>query len=834
MTIYVTQANFSRGEAAPRLTSRLDIDLFKQALKYASNWIFLKHGGLTRRPGYQYMGSVKTHSKKVRLVPFVFGTLATGPQAYMLEFGDQYIRVFTPSGQVMSGGPPSPVEIASPWTEAQLPKIDYVQSADVLYITHPSHQTRTLTRTSDTSWTLANYVAEDGPYLDEPKGAHASLKFSATGNLVPKMTSLTAPSGTVSGSSVSAADTWNAFDRDLDTAGIVNRNQVDFIAYDFAGATTKICVGFSMRCRINENYFAPREFNCQGFDGTDWITLDNEISTEDWGVKEKRWFPFENGNAYFGYRVQTISRGAAGDPASANIGLVEIQFAEDPATQAAITCTASSTAGINGGAGFSADDVGRSIRLRDDDNIWRWFEITGYTSSTVVTGVMHGCPLNKDNTAITRWRLGAFSKTTGWPRHTSFFDERLAFGSTDQQPKRVWLSKTNDFTDHGVSAPLLADDAMSLEMTGGEINSVQFLSEGYDLIVGTTGAIRTIGVNNTNEGFGADNAKQLRHSSYGVAEIKPVLIGNVSVAVDYYSNILREITYSFELNGYVTPELTVVSEHLFAAGITQLAFAQSPIPLIVTSLNGGGMVATTYDRDQKVVASGRWMLGGTSVEVESVATIPGPDRNEVWAAVKRTINGSTKRYIERMGKTFKEESDAVEDVSFLDSYITYFGAASNAFVVPHLAGETIKILANGVVHNDRVVDGAGNVTLPVGVTATKAIFGYGYQSKAELLRVPDPTNDGSRWGRRVKIQEVCLDVLGALGLKVGNRKKLFELFIRDQNDPVPGPMLLREGFHKARIEASWFNTLYDTIVIQADDPLPATVLSATLAVEGEP
>jgi hypothetical protein len=832
LTIYITQANMSKGELAPRLSSRFDVDLFKQGVKYSANWAHLKHGGVTKRPGSQYMAGVKTHSKKVRMIPFVFGTLSTGPQSYALEFGDQYIRVYTTAGQVLSAG--VPVEIASPYLEAELFQIDYVQSADVLYLTHPNYQTRELTRTSDTAWTLTTHKPDDGPYLDEPKEAHATLTFSATGNLVPDMTSDTAPSGTSAVTNGAGGPAWQAFDRNKDTSATLGDNATSTLSYDFAGATTKVCTGYSMMCREQRSQNGPLRWTFEGDNGTNWVVLDVGFQEDGWGVREKKFYEVNNKDAFNGYRLN-IQGGDEASGGSASISIVEFQLLEDPTVQSNMTCTASSTAGINGGSGFSANDIGRPIRLKGDDGLWRWFEIKAFTSSTVVSGVIHGCPLFTDSQIIRTWRLGAWGTASGWPRHVSFFDERLGFGGTAAQPSKVWLSKTGDFADQGVSTPLLDDDALALQMTGGEINSIQFLAEGYDLLIGTTGSIRTIGPNNTNEGFSASNAKQTKHSTYAAAGVKPVSVGNTTIFADYYNHLLRELTYSFELNGYTTPELTLLSEHLFKSGIVQLGFSQDPIPIVVSPVNNGMIVATTYDRDQKVVASGRWILGGTSVVVESACCIPGPDRHEIWASVKRTINGSTKRYVERFAAFFDEDSTLVEDGKFLDAHINYSGVATNSFGgVTHLASSTVTILANGIVHTNRAVDGSGNVSLPAGVTATKACIGIPYQSKLILMRVPDPSVDGSRWGRRVKVQEVFLDVLSTLGIKAGTQNKLFDVIIRDQNDPVPGPMLLRTEIIKTKIEASWFNQVRDMVTIQSDDPLPATILSVTLAVEGEP
>lgn len=62
-------------------------------------------------------------------------------------------------------------------------KLNYIQSADVLYLTHQSYGTRTLTRSADDSWTLSTLIYEDGPYL-EVNTTSTTLTLSAVSGSV--------------------------------------------------------------------------------------------------------------------------------------------------------------------------------------------------------------------------------------------------------------------------------------------------------------------------------------------------------------------------------------------------------------------------------------------------------------------------------------------------------------------------------------------------------------------------------------------------------------------------------------------------------------------------
>ena len=90
-------STFTSGEISPRLEGRIDIEKYRSGLADLTNMVVQPHGGLTRRPGTEYLGPVKDSSVKTRIIPFQFKTTDT----YILEFGDQYMRVFRNGLQVL-------------------------------------------------------------------------------------------------------------------------------------------------------------------------------------------------------------------------------------------------------------------------------------------------------------------------------------------------------------------------------------------------------------------------------------------------------------------------------------------------------------------------------------------------------------------------------------------------------------------------------------------------------------------------------------------------------------------------------------------------------------
>ena len=185
--VAVQLTNFTGGELSPRLDGRNDIAKYNTGCKTLENMIIYPHGSAARRSGTQFVAEVKDSTKKTRLISFEFSTV----QTYILEFGDQYIRFYKDNGQILSGG--SAYEIASPFLEAELFDIKFAQSADTMYICHPNHHPRKLTRTGHTNWVLTTDVIINGPFMDHNV---ETTTLQASHKVVGATTTVTASSTT--------------------------------------------------------------------------------------------------------------------------------------------------------------------------------------------------------------------------------------------------------------------------------------------------------------------------------------------------------------------------------------------------------------------------------------------------------------------------------------------------------------------------------------------------------------------------------------------------------------------------------------------------------------
>lgn len=825
MSVFTIQAAFGRGELSPRLHSRADIEYFKSGLKICSNWMVMRQGGLKRRPGTQFIGEIKDSTKTARVMPFIF----SAQQAYVLEVGDGYFRVYANGGRVGT------VEVTSPWAMADLFSLDYDQTNDKLDVAHRLYQPQRIARNSHTSWSVGPVATIDGPYLTVNTTA-TTITPSDAGNAIPIMTSNTAPSGTASASSIrdAARDAFKAMDGVASDRWQSGNDDIGGAWLAYAFAASKVITGYVVQSTShysdaveNGPNLAPKAWTFEGYNGSVWVILDTQFGQSNWGGGELRFYSFNNTTSYSAYRLVFAQNNGAGA-----ICLGAFSMQESPATSAAITLTASSTVGINGGAGFSASDVGRYLTLLGSDAAYHAFQISGYTSPTVVAAKLTGAPLPSIRSGP-QWKLGAWGTAPGWPAHVCAFEGRKVYARTDGQPNRVDLTRTGGYgpaLDFSVRVPTVADDAISFILT--DVNEIAWISEGYDMMIGTAGAARTLGRDSANLGFSATNFRQALASAIGSAAIRPAKAANSTLFAPFYAKAIREFVRSDNGIDYITPDLSVLSEHLFAKGVIEMSFQQEPDTCFWWPRNDGEVVGLTFEKDQSMAGMHHHQLGGGGI-VESACVIPGATRHEVWMIVRRVVNGTTKRYIERMAAPYNEEIDSPADQWFLDCALQYSGAPANVIAgLGHLEGQTVSILADGAREPDQVVTG-GQVTLASGRTASKVLVGLSYQSRARTLPSNIAIGDGSGLGRKKKIVKAMVDVLATGSLKVGRTATAAEeILSRRTTDILGAAVPLQTGFHDARYDSRWEDG--GEIEMIADGPFAATIRSLTLNLEPVP
>ena len=510
--------------------------------------------------------------------------------------------------------------------------------------------------------------------------------------------------------------------------------------------------------------------------------------------------------------------------------LTEIDFTDGPYLSPNATSTTLTPSGTTGSVNitasastFAATDVGRLVSFSSGRA-----KITGFTSATVVAATTQVDFANTN--AVTDWKLGAFSGTTGHPSCVSFFEQRLVFAGTLAEPQTLYFSKSGDYEN--MTTGTNADDAMVYTIASNQVNRIRYLKSVRTLLVGTSGGEFTVSADGTDAAITPTNIVIKKQSSYGTANVDAQPAGNSILFLQKAKRKIRELSYNFDTDGYVAPDLTILNDIVTKSGINEMAYQQEPDSILWCVRDDGILAGLTYQRSEAVIAWHRHKLGGTFGTgstatgygvVESVASISGQlTEDDFYVIVKRTINGATKRYVEAFAPFDFDETDAT-DFRFADSHLTYSGSATTTLSgLAHLEGQTVSVLADGATHADKVVS-SGQITLDR--STTKAVVGLAYDSVLQTMRVEGGAAEGTSQGKTKRISKVVLRLFETVGVKVGpSLSNLETIPFRTTSSQMNNPVDTLLAGDK-EIE---FRDDYNTdgfIFVKQDQPLPLSVLA---------
>lgn len=426
--------------------------------------------------------------------------------------------------------------------------------------------------------------------------------------------------------------------------------------------------------------------------------------------------------------------------------------------------------------------------------------------------------------SITGTPSPAITGANNRPSTVSFFEQRLVFANSNNNPQTIWFSKNGDYSNFTTGTA--DDDALVYTIASNQVNAIRFLSATRVLTVGTSGGEYVL--TSTNNGPVTPTTTLIRkYSNYGSALIEPVQVADVTLFTQRGNRKIREFKFvgDIDVAAYSAPDMTILAEHITNGGITQLAYQQEPDSIVWAVRDDGVLLGMTYRREEQVVAWHKHVIGGSfgsgNAVVESIATLPTETgEDELYMIVKRTINGATRRYVERM-KTFDFGNDAT-NAFFVDSGLPYTGSATTSFSgLYHLEGETVQVLTNGATHPDETVS-SGSIALDY--SSTTAAVGYGYNSNMQTLRIESGASDGTSQGKPKRIHQITARFYETVGAEIGNDSgEIDRIYFRDSSMPMDEAVPLFTGDKDIEFSGGFNDD--DRVYIKQGQPLPLTVLA---------
>ena len=659
------QSSFSEGRISPRLQGYVDLPAYEAALKTLENAVVLPQGASSKRSGTYHVAETKS-SGAVRLMPFTVGL----SQNYVLEFGNNYFRVFSQDLRLnyhdsSSGYSSSNIyEQTTTYTTAQLDDLDFTQSADVLFLVHPDHKPRKLVRTIGTSttnraeddsiWTLSDLTFADGPYADINTDTADTFTLSGTDKFA-----------TTDIGDFYVDPSLNQLVRKnhglLDGQTIWVKDEGATITYAPASSTSGDGSADSGSTSNHKKYFVVNATS-------NTIQITTSMTS---GIPDAYSSLDGSGDTRVNIEKQTFKKNTTG-----------------------VTITATGHTPFEG----NSNDVGKTIRINPlpgSQIKWGYVEITGNSGSSATVAQ---CTIKEEivsDNASYEWQKSVWDTTNGYPRSVALYQQRLAFAGTKQYPATIWFSNSGGFYNFAASQligvttgnldstganivgeQILDTNAIVLTIDSDTVDQIEWLKEGQKLTMGTSGGVFSL--------YGSENDMTITPFNFTIQKVAdwetepealPVSVGNQVLYVQKNGRKIRELAYEAQKENFEATDITLRAEDITYSGIKELVYQDSPYGIVWGRLTNGKLIAVTYNKNLNLYGWSTHTIGGTNVDathgdqakVENIVTIPRGTHDQLWMVVKRTINSATKRYVEYMNPFYDKQETIQENAHFVDS-----------------------------------------------------------------------------------------------------------------------------------------------------------------------
>ena len=652
-------SNFNGGEVGPLLSGRVDFEKYASSCFKMERFVPTVQGPAKRMPGTRFALPTKYQDKRSYLKRFEFSF----DQAYVLEFGDQYVRFFTDRGVILS----DLLDISN-ITNANPGVLTYTgtdpANGDWFYVTGVEG----MTEINDRYVQVANVNAGANTFeLKDWFGDNidttnfSSYVFNGDLQKVYEIASpyteadLTNPEGGCALSIVQSGDVLY-----IGCEGYAPRTLTRSGNTSWAFATYAPTDGPFQVEPLN-----PKNFTLGASTGTgvSLACTTNVFETEHVGML---------------FRLEPINITTPPWETNKTITAGNLRKSDGKYYEATNSATTGSVRPIHE-EGTESDGAVTWEYLHPGYVVVKVTAITDAQNATVDIIGPGIAPAEVVAGDDCRFRIGAWGEATGaaFPYKVAFWRDRLWWAGNQQ----IYASVAGDYFSMAPDTlgEILADNAISLTLSVGTVDKIRWMTASDVLLVGTAGSEVAVQEITPNQVLGPENVKYEIQSAEGSRELEPVLVEDALMFVRIGGRRVIELRFDIQSDSWVPRDMNVLYPEITQSGIVEMAYQKEPDNIIWIVLANGRLIGMTYDREQNVYGWHRHPLAGVSATAESVQVITSPDAsvNDVWVIARKSINGIPRRFVEFFAEGFEQDND-IEGAVYLDSSLEFDGKVAES------------------------------------------------------------------------------------------------------------------------------------------------------------
>lgn len=463
--------------------------------------------------------------------------------------------------------------------------------------------------------------------------------------------------------------------------------------------------------------------------------------------------------------------------------------------------------------------------------------ITAYSSSTSVSARVLTALGN--TTGVSDWSEGAWSDYRGWPSAVALREGRLDWFGKD----KAWCSVSDDFENfdddtEGDSGPI------SRSIGEGPVDRIHWALPLKRLMIGTGGAELSVRSSALDEPLTPTNFNIKVVSTQGSKSgVVAAQIDNSGVYVQKSGQKLMELGWDTDAQDYKSDDLSLVVPDLNSAGIVHVAVQRQPDTRIHCVRSDGTVGMVVFDRAENVIC---WLEIETDGYVEDVSVLPGTGEDQVYYVVRRTINGSTVRYVEKWAK--ETECDGRPVAYLADAHYRYSSSLTTTISgLDHLEGEEVVVWGWNTVtpftdqYGNAIGRDFGTFTVSGGeisglsASVNRACVGLAYSARFKSMKQAFAAALGTPLGQKQRINQAVLLLKNThcQGIQVGGDfDNLDDIPLADVPQSAPDAPDTDHVFDSYDQDLTGFNDAWSTdsrVCMTAASPRPATVLACVIS-----
>lgn len=698
---------------------------------------------------------------------YSFKVTSTGNFHIELSANTEY-RSLVDSVSIESSGD---LTLTAPWASTDLDNLRWQQSGDVIFVAAEGYQQRRIERYDTESWALVVYDPENGPFRTINTSGKRLNPSALKGDIT-----LSADQPVFNSSHVGALFQVTSVGQDVE-AVITGADQWSDAIRVSGVAETRIfdilvsAISTDITVRVQRS--VGEEGNWGNVTGLSWTSTVSTVHDD--GLDNQIVF----------YRIGSGSTDFESTAVSAS-ATVELNYA---------------SGGITG--------------------IARITSVTAATESSAIVLTNFG---STDQSEL--WAEGAWSNFRGWPSAVTLHEGRMCWaGRGTFRGSVVDAFENFDADTEGESAPL------NKTIGEGPTDKIEWLLSLTRLILGSQGQEFQAKTSSLEEPLTPTNFSFRDVATQGSANVQAVKVDKAAYFTQQGQTRVYEIGVNQASLEFDAQDRTILVPEIGEPGITRMAVQRQPDTRIHCVRSDGTVAMMVRDPAENVLC---WLdvesSGKVAGAIEDVAVLPGTIEDNVYYIVRREIDGSTKRYLEKWAREFEAHGDSTNKIA--DSLVRFDSAVATTSVTgaDHLVGSSVVIWANGKDLGSATVSSTG--TFEASMASTSVYYGLPFPAQFRSAKLAYAAEEGTALTQKKKIDRMgaILADTHAQGIQYGpSSTALSYIPLRETGNTTTDTIYTAYDEQSVAFDGSWDTD--SRLELWGQAPRPATVLAAVLTID---